>query len=340
MSLKSMMFEKVKEINHVKLNQLAKDIGERNNKSATYVKIDMFRNFIKYGIGYTDYLKGDYINLTKEEKETYVTTKSFYKILKYLNHPMYTVCMHDKLLFNKIYYDFINRNFIDLRVSTVDDLKNFVKNKKHVFAKPPHDFGGHGIQKIAIKGIDDYNKLFKELRKKEINLVEEEIIQHEAVSKLNPYAVNPLRIVTLLDKNCKPHILATALRINMDDSAVVGCTDVYMRINENGEVCSRVVDDVANTYEEHPLTKYKFKDAKIPYIKEALDMCKKAALKVPEVRYVGWDVAITPNGPVIMEGNEYPSYGLVQYYLFNDEHVGHLKQLNDILGDELKDLKL
>ena len=69
-------------------------------------------------------------------------------------------------------------------------------------------------------------------------------------------------------------------------------------------------------------------------------MALEAALIVPEVRYVGWDIAITENGPVIMEGNEYPSYGLVQYYLFNDEHVGHLKKIADILGDEMDKIKL
>ena len=31
----------------------------------------MIKNFIKYGIGYTDYLKGDYINLTEEQKKQY-----------------------------------------------------------------------------------------------------------------------------------------------------------------------------------------------------------------------------------------------------------------------------
>ena len=76
------------------------------------------------------------------------------------------------------------------------------------------------------------------------------------------------------------------------------------------------------------------------YVKEAFEMALKAALEVPEVRYVGWDIAITKDGPVIMEGNEYPSYGLVQYYLFNDEHVGHLKQISDILGDEMRNIKL
>ena len=70
-------------------------------------------------------------------------------------------------------------------------------------------------------------------------------------------------------------------------------------------------------------------------------MALKAALEVPEVRYVGWDIAITKDGPVIMEGNEYPSYGLVQYYLFNDEHEGHLAQISKILGEEeMKKMKL
>ena len=32
--------------------------------------VDMIKNFIQYGIGYTDYLKSDFVNLTKEEKKT------------------------------------------------------------------------------------------------------------------------------------------------------------------------------------------------------------------------------------------------------------------------------
>ena len=81
MSLKNYMVRKVKSINKEKLNKLASDIAARNNKSVGYVKRDMIKNFLRYGIGYTDYLKGDYVNLTKEQKKTYVTTKSFYRLL-------------------------------------------------------------------------------------------------------------------------------------------------------------------------------------------------------------------------------------------------------------------
>ena len=68
MSIEKFMASKVKEINYKKLNQLAHDIAKRNNKSVFYVKCSMIKNFLQYGIGYTDYLKGDYINLTKEQK--------------------------------------------------------------------------------------------------------------------------------------------------------------------------------------------------------------------------------------------------------------------------------
>ena len=103
MSVTNMMYKKIKAINFDKLNKLSQDIAKRNNKSAFYVKMDMFYNFIRYGIGYTDYLKGDYINLSKAQKKTFVTTKSYYKLLHYFNKQEYRATMSDKLVFNKIF---------------------------------------------------------------------------------------------------------------------------------------------------------------------------------------------------------------------------------------------
>ena len=339
MSVESYMLRKLRSTNKAKLNKIAKDIAERNNKSVGYVKWDMIKNFLRYGIGYTDYLKGDYINLTKEQKKTFVTTKSYYRLLKYLNNYKYDACMSDKLIFNRIFNDYLKRDWIDLRITSLEDFKKFLKNKKTVFAKPPTDFGGHGIRKIVVKDIENIDKLYKELKNKKLNLIEEAIIQHKELDKLNPYAVNAFRVVTLI-KDGKSYLIGNALRINIDDNSVVGCQDAYMRLDESGKICSRVVDDLANVYEEHPIAKVKFNTVRVPYVKEAFEMALSAALRVPEMRYVGWDIAISENGPVIMEGNEYPSYGLVQYYLFNDEYEGHLKKIADILGDEMEKIKL
>jgi hypothetical protein len=33
---------------------------------------------------------------------------------------------------------------------------------------------------------------------------------------------------------------------------------------------------------------------------------------VPQVGFIGWDVCLTPDGPVIVEGNDYPGHDLYQ----------------------------
>ena len=58
------------------------------------------------------------------------------------------------------------------------------------------------------------------------------------------------------------------------------------------------------------------------------------------MRYIGWDVAFSEKGPVIVEGNEYPGYGLIQHYKLKNSKTGHLKEIEDVLGEELKKIKL
>ncbi|UKI58318.1 MAG: hypothetical protein L6V81_02530 [Clostridium sp.] len=89
-------------------------------------------------------------------------------MLKYLNDEDYIAVMRDKILFNKVFREYIKRDFLDLRVATPDDLKKFIKGKKHVFAKPPKDFGGHGIEKIDVSDVKDASILHIDLMNKRI----------------------------------------------------------------------------------------------------------------------------------------------------------------------------
>lgn len=337
--MEKIFIKKIKEIDYKKLDRIAERIAKNNNKSVSYVKRDMIRNFLKYRIGYTDYMKGNYINLTDEEKKGFLTSKNYLKIIRYLNKREYVNTMSDKILFNKIFRDYIKRDYIDLRVSSVKDFKDFLKDKTLVFGKLQNDFGSHGIRKINLKEIKDVNKLYKELKENKQYLVEDGIIQHEILDKFNPYAVNTLRVITLLDKDNKVHIIGNALRININDDDAIGCFDAFMKIDEKGNLLSKCVDDNEITYEEHPMVKIKFDTLKVPFAKECFEMAKEAALLVPEIRYIGWDIAITKDGPEILEGNELPSYGLIQYYPISGKH-GHLDDIKNVLGDEFNNIDL
>lgn len=340
MSAGRWLLNKFKDINHDRLNKHIEVIHKNTGKSKFRIKMSMFWSFLTRGTGYTDFFRCNFIELNRKEKDTFATAKRFYKLLAYLNNEEYIVVLSDKLIFNELFKKYLKRDFINLRVSSADDLKKFLADKTTVFAKETHGEGGHGITKIKVAEVQDVEALYRELKANDQLLVEDAIIQHEDLNQINPYVVNSFRVITLY-KDGQAHMIANALRINQDDAAVIGCTnDLYFSIGADGKIDSNVVDDYGNVYDTHPMTGKKFRDVYIHGVQDAFEMCKEAHQRIPQVRYIGWDVAFSVNGPVLVEGNEYPGYGLVQHFQLKDKRTGHLKEIADVLGDEYKQIKL
>lgn len=340
MSTFQWMKRKIKGIDYERMNQFVELISKNSGRSKLYIRFDIFKNFLQRGIGYTDYFRGNYIELSKAEKKTFVTTKSFYQLISYLNDEKYEIILHDKLLFNAVFRDYFGREYLNLKSCYYEEFLEFLKGKQTVFAKTCVGEGGHGVSKIDLKKTKDYKELYQQLLQKRQFLLEETIIQCEEVNEINPNVVNCFRVVTLY-KDGEVTILNNAFRINQDQSEIIGCTnDLYFSMNEDGMIDSNVIDDYGTIYEEHPLTKKKFSEVQVPFVKEAFELCKKAALELPQVRYIGWDIAFTKEGPVLIEGNEYPGYGLLQFYRLKNKRTGHLKEISDVLGDEMKKIKL
>ena len=323
-----------KTANKERLKKYIKIISKETGKSRYFIEIDFLFNFIKYGCGYTDYFRCEYYNLTKEQKKTYVTVKSFYKLIKYFNKEEFKHFLRNKADFNEMFKEFLHREYIIINENSFDSFQKFIANKNVIFAKVVDGFGGHGITKVYLDEYQDKKELFDKLITNKQYLCEEEIVQSEELNKINPNSVSSFRVVTLY-KNNKAYVIGNALRVNQGDNSVVGCSDdVYFSLGEDGRINSNVIDDLGNVYERHPLTNVSFKDVQIDGVKEAFEMCKKAACKLPEIRYIGWDIAFSKNGPVIIEGNEYPGYGILQFNKLRNKKTGHLLEILNICPDE------
>lgn len=61
---------------------------------------------------------------------------------------------------------------------------------------------------------------------------------------------------------------------------------------------------MGNNYTYHPDTNIKLVGFQIPKWNEAVETAINLAKQVPDVRYVGWDLALTADGWVMIEGNE------------------------------------
>ena len=339
-SVRKWLLHKFTDINKDRLDKHIEIIRRNTGKSRLYIRMSMAWNFLTQGTGYTDYFRGDFINLTREEKKTWATARRFYKLNQYLNDERYSVVLEDKLIFNEIFREYLKRDYINLLKSSPEDFRRFLEDKNVVFAKDTTGEGGHGISKLRVSDYPDTDELYHKLKKKGQLLVEEAIIQSEDLNRINPHVVNSFRVVTVY-KDGKAKVISNALRINQDDSEVIGCTnDLYFSLSEDGRIDSNVIDDYARIYETHPLTGVRFKDVRIDGVEEAFRMCEEAAARLPQVRYIGWDVAFSVNGPVLVEGNEYPGYGILPFYQLKGSRTGHLKEVADSLGDEYKNIRL
>jgi hypothetical protein len=333
------MLRKFKTINHGRMRRTLDLISASSGKSRPYILADMARNFAKRGIGYTDYFRGDYIDLTEAEKDTFVTTRSFYKILHYLNDYNYVGIFHNKLIFNEVFRKYLKRDFLNLKKAAPEEFDAFLRRFPVVFAKDPLGECGHGVEKIVTAGVEDSAALYRRLVEAGQYLVEEGIVQSDALNEINPNVVNSYRIVTLV-KDGVAHVIGNALRVNQDDANVIGCSnDLYFSFAEDGHIDSHVIDDWGTVYETHPLTGKPFREVRVEDVAAAFELCRRAALEVPEVRYVGWDVGFSDRGPVLIEGNEYPGYGILQFYRLKDSRTGHWKVIRDVLGDEARNIK-
>ena len=74
----------------------------------------------------------------------------------------------------------------------------------------------------------------------------------------------------------------------------------------------KTIDKRNNESDETSVTHVKVDGFKIPYWNEIKKMCLEASKVNDNVNVVGWDVGITDDGPVIIEGNRGPGMDIIQ----------------------------
>ena len=79
------------------------------------------------------------------------------------------------------------------------------------------------------------------------------------------------------------------------------------------ELDSVAFDYFGNKYTEHPDTGLVFAGQKIPFLKDMISVCIKAANSLPSIPSIGWDVSCGENGPIIIEANYQWGLRTIQY---------------------------
>lgn len=284
------------------INQLAsisKKVSEQNNKNKVYIIADIIYCTFKYGSSPNNYLNFKFYELNPSKRNTYVTHRISEKLISKYNNDAYREIFEDKTQFAEAFKEYFGREWISLKGLDFDKFEKFISDKETVIFKPIDSAQGQGIEKIDIGDFESYRQIYNYLKDKheDNGIIENWIIQHEEVSKIYSKSVNPVRVITVYEDG-KCNILAAGLTLgNGRDISNASCNDMVSPIDFNtGILKFPAEDNEGNVYHKHPITDQVIEGVKIPYWEDIMKMLEKACQVIPEVAYVGWDIAITPGG--------------------------------------------
>lgn len=307
----------------------------RNKRSKPFVLADMVYNYLFYDVFPQEYYHYGFYKKSAKDKRTYFTTRQYCRRRKELSKSDYeNVIFLDKYIFSKVFHDFYGRKCMLITKDTDKKaVMDFMQETKKAVYKPLVACEGEGIKSYSV---DDYNSV-EELCEAMLSankggILDEWLVQSEDMNKFYDKGVNCIRIYTFLHDGYFEFLDAkVSFGTNSD---IVNATlggNLFATVDvKTGVITSDLTDYTLALYKEHPVTHFNAKGTQLPCWESVLELAKKAAYRVPQVAYVGWDIALTTKGPVLIEGNHCGGCGGNQFCTLSDKKTGN-KELWDVI---------
>lgn len=281
----------------------------------------MFMKLIVYR--YIYYLRaGEYYlyNFEKvpyNKRDSYMTRQLTNRYYAVINTKRFRKVLDKKNLSYKVFKNYYKRDLICINdEEEINKFYNFLKNKKSFILKPFSGHSGDGIEIINTKDFKSKKELFNYTLEKAPYVAEELINQDDGLGCFHKESVNTIRVVTFYYKE-SVSILWAFLRTGQGESKVdnMGASGYGALIDEKtGIIISDGIDWKGDKVKTHPDSNITFKGFQIPKWNDLLEMVKNLAGELSAMHCVGWDLALTKDGWVLVEGNARPQCVTIQSF--------------------------
>lgn len=290
------------------------------NWNEEYTRKKILESRKSVGCTYKEYVLYRFYQLDIEEQKKFFLIKDS-KILsnKYDTNKKFKKMLGDKELTNQYFEKYMKRSWcVNTKVSLEEFCEKFCNSKKIIY-KPLHGNRGKGIEAYELTQ-DNLKTVYDVLKTYPEGVVEEYIVQHHELNALCGACVNTIRIVTISsnkqkvveDKNID--IAYAALRFGGGESIVDNFHSGGMTAAidlTNGRLITNAIDMEGNVFQKHPKTGVEIKGFQIPLFFDAVNLVMDAIKENSIEGYLGWDLAITEDGPVVVEINTKPGVVLL-----------------------------
>lgn len=305
--------------------------AKTNNLNSISLVADGIWCWMRYGCVLNQFLDGRFYERKFFERNRILTYRRWEKLIPTYNDKAYTHILQEKADFNRFFSSFIGREWMLSKTMTLQGFTDFMmRHNFEAIVKPVADNEGHGVRLLKVTS-ETMERSFAELQNEEF-LIEERLAQHPDM-EFGAQSVNTIRAYSVYDsKTQKAYVLKTTLRVGVGNAVVDNSHSggISYEIDiATGRIVSKGWSHAKSNVCIHPGTEIYMPGREIPHWQQVVELVEKAASMIPQVKFIGWDVAIKKDGPVLIEGNHDPDLDLLEFvgsYGYYDTIMQHLRK--------------
>jgi hypothetical protein len=263
------------------------------------------------------------LNLYRKDRvpDHILTYHEFNRVNRNLMPNYYRCLLEDKLVFDRFMKSFgfplaesfglIHDNKVKWFSSGLEaPLEHLAEMELDCFMKMITQWGGEHVHRLLIHNgnitIDNQSAgidMLKSMSCQGTFVLQKTIRQHAKMDQLNPSSVNSIRLVTISDGE-RIGNLAGFVRMGLRDSVIDNITrgGVGCGIHEDGTLHREGLNGSVRI-DRHPTSGIVFEGFRLPWYREALNLVCHMHQAFHCFFIIAWDIAITEDGPVVIEGN-------------------------------------
>ncbi len=297
------------------IRDFSQALAERTGLDARWLERDIL-TVKKYShISLDEYEWTGCYALSEGRKRSVSTLWTRAQFRKAFTDRRYISMLMNTFIFSRVFEEFYGRACLRLEDLTPAELLRLAGEDGRVVLKPGCKGQGKGVRVFDLSLPGGMEAALAYARRLGTGVAEPYIRQHPVMAAFNPQAVNIIRFYSV----CSPagaYLFAPVLTVADRQNISNGSQDALTAMVDirSGLVLTDAVDqnNVAD-YAAHPITGAVFKGAQIPFWEETLAMMRRAVPLAEKISNVGWDVALTERGPLLIEANTIPGFNTAQY---------------------------
>lgn len=294
----------------------------KNNKNQKQINHELFQLMRYWGVFPYQYFRYDMFlkscSLTLDQMKDYVPEHVMYfwfypKVngkdhIKYSNKKYLTLKFAElEIPAPEVYFFYENERYYDLQNKeiTAKNAFDLLPDNADFVNKPFDGAGGKDISFFSKFDIDPASMSSNLINN---SLVQQKVVNSNEINAIHPESLNTIRIVTST-LNGKPEVIFAFLRVGIGNSKFdnIHQGGLFVGIDiQKGELMSVGYDGKMVEHEFHPDTLIRFDSLSVPGWEDVKKLVIYGASHFDQLKIIGWDIALTPDGPLAVEINSIP----------------------------------